>query len=146
MLGAEPRASLTTADVMGEPVVLIADDHEDTRVVLRLFLERGGCRVVSAEDGAEALSLMALSEHKSRGFDAVVLDCMMPGLSGLDVLKAMRGDDRLKAVPVLMYSADASPERQEQAFRLGAQEYVVKGSSMWSSVVSKVLRMAGAPT
>jgi two-component system, OmpR family, response regulator AdeR len=119
--------------------VVIVDDHADTLEILTAFVERAGGQAISVSDGSAALQLLRADRP-----DAVVLDCHLPGLSGLDVLRAMRSDDRLHDIPVLMYSADATPACKQQAHDLGAQEYVVKGDVMWSSLIAKVARLAGA--
>ena len=119
--------------------VLIIDDHADTAEILTHFVERAGGSATSASDGTAALQML-----RSDLPDAVVLDCHLPGLSGYDVLRAMRGDERLRAIPVLMYSADATPANRDQAYDLGVQEYVVKGDIMWSSLLAKIARLAGS--
>ncbi len=121
--------------------VLIVDDHPDTAEILTRLLERTGFETESADSGEAAMTLLRGEERP----DAVVLDYMMPGMTGLDVLRAMRNDDRLKDLPVILYSADASPTLMDEAYDAGAQEYVVKGSILWSSLAAKVARAAGAP-
>ena len=119
--------------------VVIVDDHADTLEILTAFVERAGGQAISVSDGSAALQMLRADRP-----DAVVLDCHLPGLSGLDLLRAMRCDDRLATIPVLMYSADATPAARQRAHDLGAQEYVVKGDVMWSSLIAKVSRLAGA--
>lgn len=120
--------------------VLIIDDHPDTAEILTRLLERSGFEATSAGSGTAGLTMLRGEERP----DAVVLDYMMPDMNGLEVLRAMRSDQRLKDVPVIMYSADATPDRADEALAAGAQEYVLKGSCLWSSLAAKIARMAGA--
>ena len=79
--------------------VLIADDHVDTRVVLRHYLEAYGFDVAEAGDGAGALESL-----RSDRPDALILDVQMPHMDGIEVLKAIRADKELCDLPVLMLS------------------------------------------
>lgn len=88
--------------------VLVADDDEDLRDVVSWCLRAEGYRVVTACDGREALR--SLSEH---AVDLLVLDLQMPVLDGLGVLCRMKGDERMRGVPVLVLTArpeEAPPE------------------------------------
>jgi len=77
--------------------VLVVDDVEDNRDLLVRRLERKGYVTAEAEDGFQALDLIATEE-----FDLVLLDIMMPGLDGLEVLKQIRSDYSADALPVIM--------------------------------------------
>lgn len=118
--------------------ILIVDDHVDTAEILTQFVERAGGLATAVGDGSTALSVLRSDPH-----DAVVLDCQLPGMSGLELLQIMRDDERLREVPVMMYSADATPDKRRLAHELGAQDYVVKGDMLWSSVVKKIAQMTG---
>jgi CheY-like chemotaxis protein len=118
--------------------ILIVDDHQDTADLLRHFVERAGGSATAVSDGPAALSVL-----RSDPYDAVVLDCHLPGMSGLDILRLIRSDERLRDVPVMMYSADATPDKRQMAYDLGAREYVVKGDILWSSVITKIAQMTG---
>ncbi len=101
--------------------VLVVDDNPVTRVLCSRVLTRDGYRVLLAEDGIEALRLI-----KEEPVDLVLLDVMMPGLSGFDVLEAVRKlypPDRLQ---VLMVTAKDQSEDIVRAFRLGADDYITK--------------------
>ena len=98
--------------------VLIVDDDEGTRESLRIAL-RDRYEVATASAGAEALDLL-----QRRHADVVLLDILMPGLNGLDVLKAIKKDH--KDVEAIMISATTSVQRAIDAMKLGAYNYIVK--------------------
>jgi DNA-binding response OmpR family regulator len=107
--------------------VLVVDDHPDIRAMLSLALERAAIGdVLTAGDGQEALELIERDLHDGQPmFDLIVLDIMMPGLSGSDVLRKLRA--RLTHLPpVLIISALDSPAHVEEVLGLGAAEYLSK--------------------
>jgi len=112
--------------------ILLVDDHPDVRAMLSLALAEGGVvDVLTAGDGQEALELIErdLEQMKQDGrrpmVDLIVLDIMMPGLSGTDVLRALRA--RFTDLPpVLIISALDSPARVEEVIELGAAEFLSK--------------------
>lgn len=99
--------------------ILIVDDDEEMLEVLSLRLTRHGWTVRTAETGEEGLDELRVSLP-----DAVLLDVRMPGMSGLETLKAMRA--RLPRLPVVFLSAASDAESIVEAMRLGAFDYVVK--------------------
>ena len=102
--------------------LLIVDDNEDNRYTLIRRLQREGYRnLATAADGQEALDLL-----RSRPFDLVLLDVMMPGLNGYDVLERIRADTRLRHVPVIMISALDEMESVIRCIELGAEDYLSK--------------------
>jgi DNA-binding response OmpR family regulator len=98
--------------------VLVVDDEPVVRDVLTRYLERDGFAVSEAADGEQALAAI-----RGGAPDAVVLDLMLPRLSGLDVLKLVRLET---SVPVIILSARASEAERIDGLRLGADDYVVK--------------------
>src|SRR5579862_1805301 len=68
----------------------------------------------------------------------IILDVMMPDMDGLQCLATMRANPAWRNVPVLMYSADNSPTRMEDAMRLGAREFIVKGGKGWDELLEKI--------
>jgi DNA-binding response OmpR family regulator len=98
--------------------VLIVDDEPNIREVVGLYLRRDGHSVVSATDGEEALEVFRESEP-----DLVVLDLMLPKMSGLEVCRRMRADRR---VPMIMLTARGEEEERIVGLSLGADDYVVK--------------------
>ena len=105
--------------------VLIVDDLEANRVLLERSLVSAGYRTISAECGASALARLS-SEH----VDIVLLDWMMPGLSGLDTLRAIRQSHSPDALPVIMCTAVGEDENVVEAIESGANDYVVKPISL----------------
>ncbi len=98
--------------------VLIVDDEPNIREVVGLYLRRDGHTVVSATDGEEALEAFRESEP-----DLVVLDLMLPKISGLEVCRRMRADRR---VPLIMLTARGEEDERKVGLSLGADDYVVK--------------------
>lgn len=105
--------------------VLIVDDLEANRVLLERSLAPAGYRTICAEDGASALAILA-----SDTVDIVLLDWMMPGLSGLDTLRAIRQSHSQDELPVIMCTAVGEDENVVEAIESGANDYVVKPISL----------------
>lgn len=102
--------------------LLVVDDEEVNREIIAEYLEHAGYELVMANDGEEALAQLS----GPTAFDAVVLDRMMPGIDGLEVLRRMQEDPRLRTVPVIMQTAAASREQVAEGLRLGAYYYLTK--------------------
>jgi two-component system chemotaxis response regulator CheY len=101
---------------------LVVDDFSTMRRIVRnLLKELGFTNVDEAEDGVAALSKL-----RSTHFDFVVSDWNMPNMTGIDLLKQIRGDANLKHLPVLMVTAEAKKENIIEAAQAGASGYVVK--------------------
>ncbi len=107
------------------PKVLIVDDEPDLRDLLVYNLQREGYIVVEAADGVEALE-----KAKSEQPDAIVLDVMMPGLSGLDVCRRLRENASLRKVPILMLTALDATEDYVRGLDVGADAYLSKDVDM----------------
>ena len=101
---------------------LIVDDVSTMRRIVRGLLKEMGCTDADeAEDGAVALSML-----KAQKYDFVVCDINMPNMNGFDLLKAVKADDALKHIPVLMVTAEARKEDIVLAAQTGADGYIVK--------------------
>jgi signal transduction histidine kinase/class 3 adenylate cyclase len=124
--GREETGEDTTAGATAPPagadaaLVLVADDNPDMRAYLERVLG-GRYRVVSARDGAEGLDLAG-----SLRPDLILTDAMMPRMSGYDLLKAVRGDDRIQSTPVIVLTARAGTEARIESFEVGADDYISK--------------------
>lgn len=101
--------------------ILIVDDVEDNRVVLDRQLRRNGFKTFLAEDGVAALAAIS-----ANGFDLVLLDWMMPNLSGLETLKAIRDHHDANHLPVIMCTARDEETSIGIAMDAGANDYVQK--------------------
>ena len=101
---------------------LVVDDFSTMRRIVRGLLKEMGCNTVDeAEDGAVALQML-----KTNRYDFVVSDINMPNMNGFDLLVALKADDKLKHIPVLMVTAEARKEDILLAAQSGAAGYVVK--------------------
>ena len=98
--------------------VLIADDENEIRQLLHLYLEKDGYEVVEAADGIKALEILENSK-----VDMVLLDVMMPGLSGYQVIQKIRKESN---IPVIMISAKGQDEEKILGLDLGADDYIAK--------------------
>ena len=116
--------------------ILIADDEESIGSLLRATLEGPESRITHAATGPEALLLV--QQHK---FDLIILDWMMPGKSGIDVLRELRQRPETAAIPIIMLTARGQMKDQELALRLGAVGYLMKPFSPLELLekVSKIL-------
>lgn len=103
------------------PVVLVADDDEDIRALVAFRLERVGYRVLTAVDGAEALSLAV-----ERRPDLALLDLSMPKLDGFEVTRCIRREDGIGRMPVILLTARAQEADVARGFESGADDYVKK--------------------
>ena len=101
---------------------LIVDDFSTMRRIVRGLLKEMGCNnAEEAEDGAVALSML-----KASRFDFVVSDINMPNMNGFDLLKAVKAEESLRHIPVLMVTAEARKEDIVLAAQNGAAGYIVK--------------------
>lgn len=101
---------------------LIVDDFSTMRRIVRGLLKEMGCNNADeAEDGSVALRML-----QNAKFDFVVSDINMPNMNGFDLLKAVKADDTLKHIPVLMVTAEARKEDIVLAAQNGAAGYIVK--------------------
>lgn len=101
--------------------ILVVDDHESNRDLLSRRLRREGHEVATAASGEEALRLV-----DDRPFDLILLDLLMPGMSGYEVLGRLKGDPRHQDVPVIMISALDQIESVAQCIEAGAEDYLPK--------------------
>jgi two-component system phosphate regulon response regulator PhoB len=109
----------------GEPSVMVVEDESALSTLLRYNLEREGYRVFEARDGEEALILA--DEVKP---DLVVLDWMLPQLSGIEVCRRLRGRGHMRNVPIVMLTARGEETDRIRGLDTGADDYIVKPFSM----------------
>ena len=113
--------------------VLIVDDLIANAQVLARLLRRAGHTAFAVGSGQEALGFV--HDHQT---DLVLLDVMMPGMDGIETLRKLRSDPNKSHINILMYSADGAPERIREAQGLGAQGYIVKGSTSWPQLEATI--------
>ena len=101
--------------------ILIADDHDHLRLLVSKTLSGPDYRIIEARDGDEAYAL-ALTESP----DVLILDWMMPGKSGIQVVEALRKEMSFRDVPVIMLTARAQNADRNRAVTLGVHSYLVK--------------------
>lgn len=101
--------------------ILLADDEANLRMLVHTTLEDPGYRILEAVDGTSALE-MAKQEKP----DLVVLDWMMPGMTGIEVATALRRDPATTHIPIIMLTAKGQEKDKEQALALEAHAYLVK--------------------
>jgi CheY-like chemotaxis protein len=107
---------------MHQANLLVVDDEEFNREIIAEYLQDQPWALTMVGDGAAALALL----EGGASFDAVLLDRMMAGIDGMEVLRRMQRDPRLRAVPVVMQTAAASREQVAEGLRLGAYYYLTK--------------------
>jgi two-component system, OmpR family, response regulator MtrA len=101
--------------------ILVADDDVDIRELVEFKLATLGHDIVAVSDGAAAIE--SCRQHRP---DLAVLDVMMPGMSGLDAVRAIRADPALSDLPVILLTARAQESDLETGFGSGADDYVTK--------------------
>ncbi len=106
--------------IVANRVLVIEDDPKSARL-LELILSSQGYATSVARSGGEGLALL-----RSHRFDALVLDLMLPGTDGIEVLRQIRDDPHLADLPVVISSARAQPDVQDEAAALGAGAYLTK--------------------
>jgi two-component system chemotaxis response regulator CheY len=109
---------------MSEPkTVLIIDDSPTFRTMVSFALKKiaGFERELQAADGLEALDALAKNH-----VDLVICDVNMPNMNGLELLKSVKSDERLKAIPVIMLTTEGKEDDRDRAIKLGANGYLSK--------------------
>jgi DNA-binding response OmpR family regulator len=103
--------------------ILVVDDNEDIRSLLSLVLQKENYLVYLAANGTEAIQIV-----KNNKVDLILLDVMMPGLSGLEVLKIIREDKdkNINEIPIVMITAKSTVSDIDAAVELGASSYIIK--------------------
>lgn len=101
--------------------ILLADDEANLRLLVRTTLSDPQYRVIEAVDGRQAL-VLAREQHP----DVIVLDWMMPALSGIEVATELRRDPLTRGIPIIMLTAKGQQSDREQGERLEVEAYLVK--------------------
>ena len=120
--------------------VLVVEDDAFLRRACQASLRQRGFTVVTATEGDEGLR-MALKAPRP---DVVVLDLLMPKLPGIDVLRALKSDPEVTAIPVLILSNSARAEDRDRAMQLGAAGYYVKADLSLKDLAEEVEKLVKA--
>jgi DNA-binding response OmpR family regulator len=120
--------------------ILVADDEPHIGRIIKMKLEQGPFKVSLAYDGQEALDFINGEDE----VDLAVLDLMMPRLSGLDVLKQIRDQDKFKSLPCIILTAGGDAKHERDALALGATHFLTKPFSP-KKLYALVARLTGAP-
>ena len=119
--------------------VLVADDEPHIGRIIKMKLEQGPFDVTLAYDGQEAMDALEQGDD----FALVILDLMMPRLSGLDVLQRIRANDRWKSLPCIVLTAAGEQQYQRRALEIGASEFLTKPFSP-RKLYARAAELAGA--
>ncbi|RJR31536.1 MAG: response regulator [Desulfobacteraceae bacterium] len=106
---------------MSDPLILVVDDEEDLLELLRYDLTRAGFRVTCASTGEEALALAS-----SEAPDLILLDLMLPGLDGLQVMKRLKDNPETRLIPIAMLTARGEEADIVKGLEMGAEDYITK--------------------
>ncbi len=122
--------------------ILIADDEPSIRILIHTTLENPECRILEASTGTSAVAMIQRLLP-----DVVILDWMMPGLNGMEVLRTLREDPRTVDIPVIMVTAMGQEKQRAEGLAAGARAYLVKPFSPLEllQMVDKVLAEKPAP-
>jgi CheY-like chemotaxis protein len=124
----------------GATMILIVDDHEDTRRMLALLLRHSGYAAETVPDGPAALAAMEADRPC-----LVILDYNMPGMSGLEVLEVIRSTPALADVPVILFTAVDADVVLRPAQQLGVQGFFRKGTLDWAGFLNRVKPFVAGP-
>ena len=121
-------------------MILIVDDQKAAGTALERLLRHSGHEAMSVAGGAEALAMLYVRKPS-----LLVLDVNMPEMDGLTVLRTIKENDGLKDMRVAMYSADTRQATMAEAKRLGAVDFLVKGTIGFDKLVARICELAGEP-
>jgi len=116
---------LTGEKIIGKKKILIADDEEHIRNIIRFSLESDGYEVVMAADGEEAIEIA-----KGEKPDLIVLDIMMPKKDGYEVFHELKAREDTKEIPVIILTVKSEYVYKKISFSVGAEEHIVKPFSL----------------
>lgn len=102
-------------------LILIVEDHADTRLLYRYLLEGRGFRVIEAENGEDGIALA-----KTARPDLILMDTTLPNVDGLTATMRIRTVEALRSVPIIFLSGHAQPQVRAEALAIGGNDYLVK--------------------
>jgi DNA-binding response OmpR family regulator len=116
-----------------KPTILIIEDDEFLRTLAAKRLEKEGYLIAVAVDGESALNVTLETKPA-----LILLDLLLPGLDGFQVLEKIRGNDQVKAVPVIVFSNLGRKEDIERARQLGADDFLIKANFTLDDLAQKI--------
>jgi CheY-like chemotaxis protein len=118
--------------------ILIVEDELPFRLIYRDALDMYGYSVVEAENGEEAMKVVEQSPP-----DLILLDLVLPKLSGFDVLTSLKQSPKTKSIPVIVYSVLNDKSSIDRAMTLGADDFTIKGETPAAAVLEKARKLLG---
>ncbi len=118
---------------LGNVKVFMVEDDKLIRDLVVNKLTQSGCIPFSTDDGKEAI---ALAEHYSP--DVILLDLMLPGMTGEEILGMLKGNDNLKRIPVVVFSNNSEQTDREKVMAMGADRYYVKAYTDLNELVEEL--------
>jgi len=120
------------------PQILIVEDDPALRNLYDTIFKRDGFEVLTARDGAEGLEVALLEIP-----DFILLDMMLPKMTGMEVFEKLLADPIGKGIPVIFLSNDTDPAEREKALKLGAKDYIAKAKQPPEEIVKRVKKDLG---
>ncbi|MEO0837486.1 MAG: response regulator [Cyanobacteria bacterium J06643_5] len=106
----------------GAPLVLVVEDNEDNLVLISYILESLGCKLIVQRDGGKKTVILAKKHHP----DLILLDIVLPEVSGIEILKFLKEEPLTRDVPTIAVTALATKENRENIIRAGFNSYIIK--------------------
>ena len=132
-------AGTAPAETPARKRLLLVEDNADNRALFAEYLEMHGYEVLTAEDGAKGVE-RALAEE----VDLILMDVQMPGMDGIEAIRAIRGSGRRDSLPILVVTALAAVEDRKRCMEAGATDYVSKPVRL-KELLARVRTLAGGP-
>jgi CheY-like chemotaxis protein len=120
--------------------IIIIEDEEILRNLLKKKLENQGYQIEVAEDGEQGIRKI-----REGSFDLILLDIIMPKMGGFDMLEEMQKDESIPEIPVIVVSNSGQPVEIDRAQKLGAKDWIVKTEFDPQEVINKVQEQIGDP-
>ncbi|HEY4518289.1 MAG TPA: response regulator [Candidatus Paceibacterota bacterium] len=129
----------TSTTASGKRLVFVVEDDEFMRGLEVKSLETAGFNISTASDGKKALALLL----KGPKPDLIILDLLLPDMSGFDVLAQIKQDPLSSSIPILVLSNLGQEEEIDRAMKLGAASYLIKANCTFSTIIAKVQEIVG---
>ena len=114
--------SMNQNQASGAPLVLVIEDNEDNLVLITYILESLGCKLITCKDGGETTVILAKEHHP----DLILLDIVLPKVSGIEILKFLKAEPLTRNVPTIAVTALVTEENRENIIRAGFNNYIIK--------------------